>query len=125
MTWAQIAGAGRTGSGNASACEWHVFSGHASGEVIMWEPRNNSLQPVLHLGRQRRAVRALVVCEELSLLCAGHESGTVGWARQGRGRGACGGLHAWAERTWREAGSPLGAGVQGGNSNHKRPWCAW
>lgn len=67
----------RIGNGAAGGVDLHLVTGHVDGQVIMWDPSNDTLKPVLIVGRQKSSVKSLAVCEELGLLCCGHTSGKV------------------------------------------------
>jgi len=46
-------------------------------QIILWDPSNDTLRPVLVLGQARSAVRSLGVIGEMGLLVAAHASGKV------------------------------------------------
>lgn len=57
-------------------------TGHADGSVLMWDPTGDTLKPMLIIGMDsrgvnKRAVRGVVVVEELNLLVVGYASGKV------------------------------------------------
>jgi hypothetical protein len=72
-----------TSAGTPRACsERQLITGHTNGAVIMWDTSDDTLRPVLLVGPAKggpkRAVRSVVVLEELGILAVGHANGKVG-----------------------------------------------
>lgn len=44
---------GHTRSSSIGLPEMHLITGHANGNVVVWDPSNNDLQPVLLVGPDR------------------------------------------------------------------------
>lgn len=59
---------------------WHLLTGHDSGNVLMWcfsTAASSSFQPVIRFGGSSSPVRGIVVCEQLGVVCVGHQNGQV------------------------------------------------
>jgi hypothetical protein len=69
-------------TGTPRTCsERQLITGHTNGLVIMWDTSDDTLRPVLLVGPAKggpkRAVRSVVVLEELGILAVGHANGKV------------------------------------------------
>jgi hypothetical protein len=69
-------------AGTPRTCsERQLITGHTNGSVIMWDTSDDTLRPVLLVGPAKggpkRAVRSVVVLEELGILAVGHANGKV------------------------------------------------
>ncbi|KAF6263286.1 hypothetical protein COO60DRAFT_488362 [Scenedesmus sp. NREL 46B-D3] len=75
-----ILSSGATGAPR-SCSERQLITGHTNGAVIMWDTSDDTLRPVLlvgpTIGGPKRAVRSVVVLEELGILAVGHANGKV------------------------------------------------